>query len=85
MGIWHGEAMDSLKFQQAHHALPFYTLRVGQPRNGIMAVSGVACQQGRLLSLWTPHAVRLLVEGVAGKVVYASNTRIRLGRKPKKD
>jgi hypothetical protein len=28
MGVWQEVAMDSLKFHQTHHALPFYTLWV---------------------------------------------------------
>jgi hypothetical protein len=58
MGVWHGVAMDSLKF---HLALPFYPLRAGHPINGYFrggpSTEWAAC--GILLPLWTHHAVCL--------------------------
>jgi hypothetical protein len=50
-------------FTQACHALPFYDLRAGHPRNGLRAVSGVARPHGGpLVAVFypfenpTPHA-----------------------------
>jgi hypothetical protein len=39
IGVWHGVAMDSLKYR---HALPFYSLRADHPWIGLTAISGVA-------------------------------------------
>jgi hypothetical protein len=38
--------MESLKFYLARHALPFYTLQVGHPFNGLQTISGMAVFHG---------------------------------------
>jgi hypothetical protein len=35
MGAWREEALDSLKFHPARHALPFYALRAGHRAGGL--------------------------------------------------
>jgi hypothetical protein len=49
MGIdlWQRVAMDSLKFHLDPHARPLYALQAGHPHSILMAISGVACLQGK--------------------------------------
>jgi hypothetical protein len=63
MGVWQGVAMDSLQFHQG--PLPTLLCPAGRPPlkqpyirfRGDPLAKQVAC--GHLLSLWTPHTVRL--------------------------
>jgi len=53
--VWQGVSTDCLKFHLGLHARPFYALRAGHPRNGLMAISGVASPQiGRPVAVFYP-------------------------------
>jgi hypothetical protein len=43
VGVWQGVPMDFLKFQPGPLWCILYTLRAGHPRNGLLAVTEVAC------------------------------------------